>query len=196
MLLDDGCDNVIFLGKGCTAQHETVKGHLAHLEKHMYPLVTCGRILHRDSLWKDFRELGTGRHLNLFNGSGTIIQNPMVFTSGLGISVANFGMNRSAIDRIGRFTRMYFEGHGPFPEMDESFNLGGYGKVLSMCAWCSRVTVFMLPTGILDAVVYDAEGGNPYNTGSDDGTEVIGSLKEKMAKMPLGLDFFDSAQDY
>ena len=199
MLTDDGCDNVIFMGRGCHAQKDLVAGHLEHLEKHLYPLITCGRVLHKDSQWKDFREIGPAKRLNLFNTSGAIIQNSSVLTSGFGISLANFGMNRAALDRLCRFTQMYYDQPGPFPDMGEERHPYGYGKVLSLCAWCARVTMFMLPAGHLNAVIYGPEGCNPYSDcqcGSDTSPEDLSSIKEKMAKKPLDLDFFDSSRDY
>lgn len=198
MLVDDGCENVIFIGRGCIAQQDTVKDHLEQLENHLYPLVTCGRVLHRDEDWKDYRELGAARRLNLFNKNGCIIQNASVLTSGYGISLANFGMNRAALDRLNRFTQMYYEHPGPFPVMN-STQPYGYGKVLSLCAWCARVTLFMLPTARLNAVRYDLDGCNPYSVfgcGSESGTEQLSAIHEKMAKKPLDLNFFDSAKDY
>lgn len=197
-LVDEGCDNVIFIGRGCTAQKDLVKDHIAHLENHLYPLITCGRVLHKDTQWKDFRELGAARRLNLFNTNGTIIQNASILTSGYGVSISNFGMNRAAIDRLDRFVQMYYEHRGPFPDMNDSGHPFGYGKVLSLCAWCSRVTMYMLPTGRLNAAIYEKDGCNPYSDNgcdSDVAPELLSEINEKMAKKPLDLDFFDSVKD-
>jgi len=197
-LIDSGCDNIVVIGRGCKAQLDTVSDHMTHLERHRYPLITCGRILHRNEHWKDFRELGSGRHLNLFGPNGTIVQNSAVLTSGYGISVANFGLNRAAIDRLNRFTQLYFDNPGPFPELSGEQPYG-YGKVLSLCAWCARVTMFMLPGGKNNAVLYESEGDNPYSVFSGhaySGNTEIALMNEKLDKNPLDLDFFDSANDY
>jgi len=196
-LMDDGCEQVVFIGRGCTAQKDMVTDHAEQLGKHLYPLITCGRILHEAEHWLDYREMGPARRLNLFNAGGSIIQNPSVLTSGYGISVANFGMNRAAIDRLNRFTRMYYEHPGPFP-VTESRRPYGYGKVLSLCAWCSRITMFMLPTGRLNAVVHETGECNPYSENgcdADASSAELNDMNKKMAKKPLDLDFFDSVHD-
>lgn len=196
-LMKDGCDNIVFMGNHCTPQDDTVKSHVEQLENHLYPLVTCGRVLHSDDNWKDYRENGEAKRLGLFNRSGTIIQNSSILTSGYGISIANFGLNRAAIDRISRFSKLYFDSEGPLPVLPESRPFG-YGKVLSLCAWCARVTIFMLPTGCSNAVMYHSRGCNPYASNSCDGDNSGDALKhinEEMAKQPLGLDFFDSPRD-
>lgn len=196
-LMNAGCDSIVFMGNHCTPQDDTVKSHIEQLESHRYPLVTCGRVLHPDNNWKDYRETGEARRLGLFNRAGTIIQNSFILTSGYGISIANFGMNRAAIDRISRFSKLYFDSEGPVPVLSESRPFG-YGKVLSLCAWCARVTIFMLPTGRNNAVVYNAEGRNPFSPNSGEGDDSDDALKRmgaEMAKQPLGLDFFDSPKD-
>lgn len=196
-LMDSGCDNIVFLGNGCTPQDATIQSHVEQLESHLYPLITGGRILHSDTHWKDYREVGAAKRLNLFNTNGTIIQNSSVLTNGYGISVGNFAMNRAAIDRMNRFTQLYFDYPGPLPRLDNS-RAFGYGKVLSLCAWCARVTIFMLPTGCNNAVLYHSRGCNPYASNSCDGDDSGDALKhinEEMAKQPLGLDFFDSPRD-
>lgn len=196
-LMNSGCDNIVFMGNGCTMQDATVQSHVEQLESHLYPLITCGRILHSDTHWKDYREVGAAKRLNLFNTNGTIIQNSSVLTNGYGVSIGNFAMNRAAIDRMNRFAQLYFDYPGPLPRLDNSRPFG-YGKVLSLCAWCARVTIFMLPTGRNNAVVYNSQGCNPYASNSCDGDDSGDTLKhinEEMAKQPLGLDFFDSARD-
>ena len=196
-LMNAGCDSIVFMGNHCTPQDDTVKSHIEQLESHLYPLVTCGRVLHPDNNWKDYRETGEAKRLGLFNRAGTIIQNSSILTSGYGISVANFGMNRAAFDRISRFSKMYFNSEGPLPVLPESRPFG-YGKVLSLCAWCARVTIYMLPTGRNNAVVYNADGRNPFSRESDEGDDSGDALKRmgaEMAKQPLGLDFFDSPKD-
>ena len=195
-LMNAGCDSIVFMGNHCTPQDDTVKSHIEQLESHLYPLVTCGRVLHPDNNWKDYRETGEARRLGLFNRAGTIIQNSFILTSGYGISVANFGMNRAAFDRISRFSKMYFNSEGPLPVLPESRPFG-YGKVLSLCAWCARVTIYMLPTGRNNAVVYNADGCNPFsaNSDEDDSGDALKHINEEMAKQPLGLDFFDSPRD-
>ena len=196
-LMNAGCDGIVFIGAGCEVQADTVGSHAEQLSNHLYPLITCGRILHAANNWKDFREFGEARRLALFNRSGTIIQNSSVLTSGYGISIANFGMNRAAIDRIARFSRIYFDCEGPLPVIQDSHPYG-YGKVLSLCAWCARVTMFMLPTGKSNAVVYRAEGCNPYSSRSCDGDNsdnAIAAMNKGLATRPLGLDFFDSPND-
>lgn len=196
-LLEHGCDNIVFAGHHCVMQDDTVSDHVEQLANHLYPLVTCGRILHVDDRWKDFREGGNARSLNLFNRSGTLIQNSSVLTSGNGISIANFGMNRAAIDRIARFTKLYFECDGPLPVLPSS-RAFGYGKVLSLCAWCARVAIFMLPTGRNNAVVYNTTGCNPFSSNSceeDDSGDVLKQINDGMTKQPIGLDFFDSPRD-
>ena len=196
-LMDSGCDNIVFLGNGCTPQDATIQSHVEQLESHLYPLITCGRILHSDTHWKDFREVGAAKRLNLFNTNGTIIQNSSVLTNGYGVSIGNFAMNRAAIDRMNRFAQLYFETPGPLPRLDNSRPFG-YGKVLSLCAWCARATIFMLPTGCNNAVMYHSRGCNPYASNSCDGDDSGDALKhinEEMAKQPLGLDFFDSPRD-
>ena len=114
-LMNAGCDSIVFMGNHCTPQDDTVKSHIEQLESHLYPLVTCGRVFHPDNNWKDYRETGEAKRLGLFNRAGTIIQNSSILTSGYGISVANFGMNRAAFDRISRFSKMYFNSEGPLP---------------------------------------------------------------------------------
>lgn len=196
-LMGSGCDNIVFLGNGCTPQDATIQSHVEQLENHLYPLITCGRILDRDNHWKDFRELGPAKRMNLFNPNGTIILNSSMLTQGFGISIANFGMNRAAIDRINRFSQMYFELPGPLPRIDDARPFG-YGKVLSLCAWCARVTMFMLPTGKNNAVIYDAAKCNPYLDNNCDGdriSDTISKMSEKINKHPLNLDFFDSPRD-
>jgi hypothetical protein len=196
-LMKAGCDNIVFLGSHCAPQDDVISSHREQLEKHLYPLVTCGRVLHPDDNWKDFREVGWAKHLSLFTCNGTIVQNSAVLTSGYGISIANFGMNRAAIDRISRFSKAYFDGQGVIPLIKDTHPFG-YGKLLSLCAWCARVTMYMLPTGVANAVIYDAGGCNPYSSAScdsDDLGEVLSGLSTKMAKQPLGLDFFDSSRD-
>lgn len=196
-LMKGGCDNIVFMGNHCTPQDDTVKSHIGQLESHLYPLVTCGRVLHFDNNWKDYRENGEANRLGLFNRVGTIIQNSSILTSGYGISIANFGMNRAAIDRISRFSKLYFDSEGPLPVLPDSRPFG-YGKVLSLCAWCARVIIFMLPTGRNNAVVYNADGHNPFSRKSDEGDDSDDALKRmgaEMAKQPLGLDFFDSPKD-
>ena len=196
-LMDSGCDNIVFLGNGCTPQDATIQSHVEQLESHLYPLITCGRILHSDTHWKDYREVGATKRLNLFNTNGTIIQNSSILTNGCGVSTGNFAMNRAAIDRMNRFTQLYFDYPGPLPRLDNSRPFG-YGKVLSLCAWCARVTIFMLPTGCNNAVMYHSRGCNPYASNSCDGDDSGDALKhinEEMAKQPLGLDFFDSPHD-
>ena len=196
-LMDSGCDNIVFLGNGCTPQDATIQSHVEQLETHLFPLITCGRILHSDTHWKDYREVGAAKRLNLFNTNGTIIQNSSVLTNGYGVSVGNFAMNRAAIDRMNRFVQLYFDYPGPLPRLDNS-RAFGYGKVLSLCAWCARVTIFMLPTGCNNAVMYNSRGCNPYASNSCDGDDSGDALKhinEEMAKQPLGLDFFDSPRD-
>jgi len=195
-LMNAGCDSIVFMGNHCMPQDDTVKSHIEQLESHRYPLVTCGRVLHPDNNWKDYRETGEARRLGLFNRAGTIIQNSSILTSGYGISVANFGMNRAAFDRISRFSKMYFNSEGPVPVLPESRPFG-YGKVLSLCAWCARVTIYMLPTGRNNAVVYNADGCNPFsaNSGEDDSGDALKRMGAEMAKQPLGLDFFDSPKD-
>jgi hypothetical protein len=196
-LMNAGCDSIVFMGNHCTPQDDTVKSHIEQLESHLYPLVTCGRVLHPDNNWKDYREAGEAKRLGLFNRAGTIIQNSSILTSGYGISIANFGMNRAAIDRISRFSKMYFDSEGPVPVLLESRPFG-YGKVLSLCAWCARVTIFMLPTGRNNAVVYNADGHNPFSANSgeaDDSDDALKRMGAEMAKQPLGLDFFDSPKD-
>jgi len=196
-LLKLGCDNIVFAGNHCVMQDDTVASHAEQLGNHLYPLVTCGRVLHSDDIWKDFREIGDAKRLNLFNRTGTIIQNSTVLTSGYGISIANFGMNRAAIDRLSRFTKIYFDCEGPLPILPSSHPFG-YGKVLSLCAWCARVVLFMLPTGCNNAVVYNAEGCNPFSSNSCDGDDskgILARMSDDMNKQPLGLDFFDSPRD-
>jgi hypothetical protein len=196
-LMDSGCDNIVFLGNGCTPQDATIQSHVEQLETHLFPLITCGRILHSDTHWKDYREVGAAKRLNLFNTSGTIIQNSSVLTNGYGVSIGNFAMNRAAIDRMNRFAQLYFDYPGPLPRLDNS-RAFGYSKVLSLCAWCARVTIFMLPTGCNNAVMYHSRGCNPYASNSCDGDDSGDALKhinEEMAKQPLGLDFFDSPRD-
>ena len=196
-LMNAGCDSIVFMGNHCTPQDDTVKSHIGQLESHLYPLVTCGRVLHPDNNWKDYREAGEARRLGLFNRAGTIIQNSSILTSGYGISIANFGMNRAAIDRISRFSKLYFDSEGPLPVLPESRPFG-YGKVLSLCAWCARVTIYMLPTGRNNAVVYNAGGRNPFSHESgedDDSDDALKRMGAEMAKQPLGLDFFDSPKD-
>lgn len=196
-LMNAGCDNIVLMGNHCTPQDGTVKSHVGQLESHLYPLVTCGRVLHPDNNWKDYRDNGEARRLGLFNRAGTIIQNSSILTSGYGISVANFGMNRAAIDRISRFSKLYFDSEGPLPVLPDSRPFG-YGKVLSLCAWCARVTIYMLPTGRNNAVVYNADGHNPFSLNSGEGDDSDDALKRmaaEMAKQPLGLDFFDSPKD-
>lgn len=196
-LMNAGCDSIVFMGNHCTPQDDTVKSHIEQLESHRYPLVTCGRVLHPDNNWKDYRETGEARRLGLFNRAGTIIQNSSILTSGYGISVANFGMNRAAFDRISRFSKMYFNSEGPLPVLPESRPFG-YGKVLSLCAWCARVAIYMLPTGRNNAVVYNADGCNPFsaNSGEGDGSgDVLKRMSAEMSKQPLDLDFFDSPKD-
>ena len=196
-LLKDGCDNIVFMGSHCTPQDDTVKSHVEQLGNHLYPLVTCGRVLHSDDNWKDYRENGEAKRLGLFNRSGTIIQNSSILTSGYGISIANFGLNRAAIDRISRFSKLYFDGEGPLPVLQDSRPFG-YGKVLSLCAWCARVTIYMLPTGRNNAVVYNASGCNPFspNPGErDDSVDALKRMGAEMSKQPLDLDFFDSPKD-
>lgn len=196
-LMNAGCDSIVFMGNHCTPQDGTVKSHVGQLESHLYPLVTCGRVLHPDNNWKDYRDNGEARRLGLFNRAGTIIQNSSILTSGYGISVANFGMNRAAIDRISRFSKLYFDSEGPLPVLPDSRPFG-YGKVLSLCAWCARVTIYMLPTGRNNAVVYNADGHNPFSLNSGEGDDSDDALKRmaaEMAKQPLGLDFFDSPKD-
>lgn len=196
-LMDSGCDNIVFLGNGCTPQDATIQSHVEQLERHLYPLITCGRILHSDTHWKDYREVGAAKRLSLFNVKGTIVQNSSVLTNGYGVSVGNFAMNRAAIDRMNRFTQLYFDCPGPLPRLENSRPFG-YGKVLSLCAWCARVTIFMLPTGCNNAVMYNSRGCNPYASNScdgDDSGDALRRINEEMAKQPLGLDFFDSARD-
>jgi len=194
-LLDSGCDCIVFIGKDCRPQPDLVDSHSVCLAAHRYPLVTCGRILHPDSRWKDFREVGKPSHLKLFNSRGLIIQNPSVLSGGYGISVANFGFNRAAADRLARFTRMYLDEDGPLPSIDR-IAPSGYGKVLSICAWCARATVFMLPTGKDDAAVYGGSGPNPYSPVDLDNSEgVISLISKRTAEQPPGLDFFDSPLD-
>lgn len=196
-LMDSGCDNIVFIGNGCVPQDAVIRSHATQLESHLYPLITCGRILHSDTHWKDFREVGKAKRLNLFNSTGTVIQNSSVLTSGYGISIANFAMNRAAIDRISRFSQMYFDSPGPLPRLKDAHPFG-YGKVLSLCAWCARVTIFMLPSGGDNAVMYNARSCNPFaSTSCDDDNSgyAIQHISEEMAKQPLGLDFFDSPRD-
>ncbi len=196
-LMDSGCDNIVFIGNGCVPQDASIRSHATQLESHLYPLITCGRILHSDTHWKDFREVGKAKRLNLFNSTGTVIQNSSVLTSGYGISIANFAMNRAAIDRISRFSQMYFDSPGPLPRLKDAHPFG-YGKVLSLCAWCARVTIFMLPSGGDNAVMYNARGCNPFASNScydDNSGYAIQHISEEMAKHPLGLDFFDSSRD-
>lgn len=196
-LMNAGCDSIVFMGNHCMPQDDTVESHVGQLESHLYPLATSGRVLHPDNNWKDYRETGEANRLGLFNRAGTIIQNSSILTSGYGISVANFGMNRSAIDRISRFSKLYFDSEGPLPVLPDSRPFG-YGKVLSLCAWCARVTIYMLPTGRNNAVVYNADGSNPFSPNSGEGDDSDDALKRmgaEMAKQPLGLDFFDSPKD-
>lgn len=193
--LMDKCDNIIFFGPGCDPQGEAIHAHSETLSTHMYPLVTCGRVRHEADGWKDFREVGRAAQLKLFGANGTIIQNASVLLSGYGISVANFGMNRSAIDRMARFTRQYFDSDGPFPVIRDA-TLCGYGKVLSMCAWCARVTIFMLPDGY-NSVIYSNPECNPYAGTCDGDTsrEAIVRISTGMAERPPDLNFFDSVND-
>lgn len=196
-LLNAGCDGIIVIGNDCRLQPGTIGEHVRHLSAHRFPLVTCGRVLHADSNWKDFREVGQPGRLHLFTAAGSIIQNPSVLMSGYGISLGNFGINRSALGRMDRFTRRYLGGPGPLP-VPERTCLFGYGKLLSMCAWCSRVTIFMLPTGKDNAAVYAEDGHNLYSAGMgghDDSDGDISRMGEEMAKHPLDLDFFDLPQD-
>lgn len=195
--MEAGCDNAIFIGKNCAMQDDLIQSHVEHLENHLYPLITCGRVLHQESHWKDFREVGGAKRLNLFNPNGTIIQNSSVLTNGYGISIGNFGMNRAAIDRVSRFFQMYFDGSSPLPRLKDA-QAFGYGKVLSLCAWCARVTIFMLPTGKNNAVIYAVDGCNPYSSHScdaDNSSDTIEKIGKEMAKRPLDLDFFDSTCD-
>lgn len=196
-LMDSGCDNIVFMGNGCTPQDATIQSHVEQLESHLYPLITCGRILHSDTHWKDYREVGAAKRLNLFNANGSIIQNSSVLTNGYGVSIGNFAMNRAAIDRMNRFTQLYCVSSAPLPKLSVVHPFG-YGKVLSLCAWCARVTIFMLPAGCNNAVVYQMRGCNPYASDScdgDDSGDVLKHINEKMSKQPLGLDFFDSVRD-
>ena len=195
-LMNAGCDGLVFIGDNCHPQKGTIDIHRELLGRHLYPLITSGRILDESLGWHDYRETGTAAKLNLFNKSGTSINNASILTSGYGISVGHFGINRAAIDRITRISDLYFGDHTLFPKMDYMSTFG-IGKVLSLCAWCAKVTIHMLPVG-QNAVIYKGGHPNPYTT---DGLvshtdEVVSDLNKGITKKPLGLDFFDSPADY
>ena len=195
-LMEAGCDGLLFFGENCQPQKDTISIHRDLLGKHLYPLITSGRILDENLGWHDYREVGKAAKLKLFNNAGTSINNASVLTSGYGISIGHFGLNRAAIDRLMRMSDLYFGDHTLFPKMDYMSTFG-IGKVLSLCAWCAKVTIHMLPVGH-NAIIYKGTQPNPYTTdGSVKHTdEVVSDLNKGITKKPLGLDFFDSPSVY
>jgi hypothetical protein len=195
-LMNADCDGILFLGKGCTPQADTIRTHKEILGRHAFPLITCGRILDKDAGWKDYRQVGAAAKLKLFNSTGTTIQNSAILTAGYGISLGHVGMNRAAVDRLTRMTEMYFNSPTLFPKINNPTSFG-LGKMLSLSAWCARVMIHMLPTG-QNAVVYNGKSPNPYaKLETDDSSEqAVSDLGSRMKTDPPGLDFFDSASDF